>query len=79
MSIQVDNSLLHFASFVGQINKTFLKNPGKKIIQKNEADDWSAALAATAGPGPRSTLGACQAPQHAQGLALFETFFHPPS
>jgi hypothetical protein len=50
-----------------------------RFVPRAEADDWSAALAATAGPGPRSTLGVCQAPQHAQGLALFETFFHPPS
>ena len=52
-----------------------------RFVPRAEADDWSAALAATAGPGPRSTPGLCQAPQHAQGLALFETFFtfHPPS
>ena len=50
-----------------------------RFVPQAEADDWSAALAVTAGQGPRST-GLSAAPQHAQGLALFETFFtHPPS
>ena len=50
-----------------------------RFVPRAEADDWSAALAVTAGQGPRST-GLSAAPQHAQGLALFETFFtHPPS
>jgi hypothetical protein len=46
-----------------------------RFVPQAEADAWSTALAATA--GPRSTPGLCQAPQHAQGLALFETFFPP--
>ncbi len=46
-----------------------------RFVPRAEADDWSAALAATAFPGPHSTPGLCQAPQHAQGLALVETFF----
>ena len=50
-----------------------------RFVPRAEADDWSAALAVTAGQGPRST-GLSAAPQHAHGLALFETFFtHPPS
>jgi hypothetical protein len=52
-----------------------------RFVPRAEADGWAAAIAATAGPGPRSTsLGF--ASQHAQGMTLFERFFsnsHPPS
>ena len=69
--------MIHYFLSGGRPTPTFTSK--KNFVPRAEADDWSAALAATAGPGPRSTLGVCQAPQHAQGLALFETFFHPPS
>ena len=52
-----------------------------RFVPRAEADGWSAAIAATAGPGQRST-GFCIASQHAQGMTLFERFFsnsHPPS
>ena len=52
-----------------------------RFVPRAEADGWAAAIAATAGPGPRST-GLGFASQHAQGMTLFERFFsnsHPPS
>ena len=67
------------------------RNPSARIVDSNglmrfvpraEAEAWTAALAATAGPGPRSTTSTCPAPQHSQGITLFERFFtnnHPPS
>ena len=48
-----------------------------RFVPRAEADDWSAALAVTAGQGPRST-GFSMASQHAQGMPLFETFFCNP-
>ena len=52
-----------------------------RFVPRAEADGWAAAIAATAGPGPRST-GLGFASQHAQGMTLFERFFsnsHSPS
>ena len=46
-----------------------------RFVPQAEADAWSTALAATAGPGPRST-STCPAPQHSQGMPLFEQFFN---
>ena len=37
---------------------------------------WSTALAATAGPGPRSTTSTFPALQHSQCMSLFEQFFN---
>ena len=47
-----------------------------RFVPQAEADAWSTALAATAGPGPRSTTSTCPAPQHSQGMPLFEQFFN---
>ena len=46
-----------------------------RFVPQAEADAWLTALAATAGPGPRST-STCPAPQHSQGMPLFEQFFN---
>jgi hypothetical protein len=49
-----------------------------RFVPRAEADGWSAAIAATAGPGQRST-GFCIASQHAQGMTLFDRFFSTPT
>ncbi len=45
----------------------------------SRGDDWSAALAATAGPGPRSTPGLCQAPQDARLSSIRDVLYFPPT
>jgi hypothetical protein len=57
-----------------QLRKKLRPSGLLRFVPRAEADGWSAAIAATAVPGQRST-GFCISSQHAQGMTLFGGFF----